>query len=409
MIDSSPTSPAAAAPIRLLVFSTLFPNAVQPSHGVFVENRLRHLLADGSVTAEVIAPVPWFPSAGRMFGRYSIFTKIAAQETRSGVTVRHPRYAVIPHIGMSLAPFLLYAAARRVVTRLFAEGHRFDLIDAHYFYPDGVAAAMLGRRLGLPVTITARGSDVNLISDFILPRRMVRWAAEQADGLIAVSDALAKKMSGIGIDSTKITVLRNGVDLATFHPIPRDAARRQLQIAGPTLISVGNLLMSKGQNIAIRALPMLPNCRLLLVGDGSDRAKFERLAGSLGVGDRVRFIGRVHHADLARYYAAADILVLPSVREGWPNVLLESMACGTPVIASSVGGIPEIITVPAAGRLMTERTPEALAEAARELLDDPPPRSATRAYAEGFSWDATTRGQKVLFSRILAERSGAPS
>ena len=137
------------APIRLLMFSTLFPNAVQPSHGVFVENRLRHLLADGGVTAQVIAPVPWFPSAGRLFGRYAAFAKVAGQETRFGLTVRHPRYVVIPRVGMTLAPFLLYATARAAVAQLLAEGHRFDLIDAHYFYPDGIAAVMLGRRFGL--------------------------------------------------------------------------------------------------------------------------------------------------------------------------------------------------------------------------------------------------------------------
>lgn len=391
----------AHAPIRLLVFSTLFPNAVQPSHGVFVENRLRHLLAEGGVTAQVIAPVPWFPSAGRLFGRYAAFARVDAQETRFGLSVHHPRYIVIPRVGMTLAPFLLYAAARTAVAQLLADGHRFDLIDAHYFYPDGIAAVMLGKRFGLPVTITARGSDINLISRYALPRQMIRWAADHADGIIAVSAALAERMSAIGIEPAKITVLRNGVDLDAFHPMPNDVVREELGIAGPTLIAVGNLLLSKGQDVAIRALNMLPNCCLVLVGDGSDRARFHRLAESIGVSDRVRFVGRISHADLARYYAAADISVLPSVREGWPNVLLESMASGTPAIASNVGGIREIIRVPEAGRLMVERTPEALASAVRTLLADPPSRAATRAYAEGFSWEATSRGQKQLFERIL--------
>jgi len=407
MIAAAPPQQGSGRPIRLLLFSTLFPNAVQPSHGVFVENRLRHLLGDGGVTARVIAPVPWFPSAGRRFGRYAAYAKVAAEETRFGIAVRHPRYVVIPRVGMTLAPFLLYAAARPAVARLLAEGHRFDLIDAHYFYPDGIAAIMLGGRFGLPVTITARGTDLNLIPRYALPRRMIQWAAGRANGLITVCQALKDTLVDLGVAAERVTVLRNGVDLALFRPGDRAAQRQRYGLDGPTLISVGHLIRRKGHHLPIQALAMLPGVRLLIVGDGPERAALEATAAGAGVADRVRFLGRRPHDELPDLYGAADALVLASSREGWANVLLEAMACGTPVVASNVWGTPEVVATPEAGRLMAARTSEALADAARALLADPPSRAATRAYAEGFSWDATSRGQKALFERILAERPAA--
>ena len=176
--------------LRLLTFSTLYPNAVQHRHGIFVEQRLRQLLRSGAgnnaVETKVVAPVPWFPLPQRRFGRYGEYARVPADEYRHGIDVYHPRYPVIPRIGMHLAPGLLAAAVKPTLRRLRQRGFDFQLIDAHYFYPDGVAAVALGRQLGVPVTVTARGSDLNLIADFPLPRRMIRWAAAHSAGLITV-------------------------------------------------------------------------------------------------------------------------------------------------------------------------------------------------------------------------------
>jgi glycosyltransferase involved in cell wall biosynthesis len=399
---SSVSSPAndIGRPVRLLLFSTLYPNAAQPHHGVFVENRLRHLLATGGVTARVVAPVPWFPVTGGAFGQYAAFARAPRAESRYGVEVGHPRYPVIPRFGMTLAPLLLYLAARRSVARLLADGHRFDVIDAHYFYPDGVAAILLGRRFRLPVTITARGTDINLIPQYALPRRMIRWAARNAAHMITVCQALKDSLVGLGVDAARVTVLRNGVDLQMFRPGDRDLQRRRYDLDGPTLISVGHLIERKGHDLAIGALPSLPGMRLLIAGEGPEHGALEILATRLGVADRVRFLGRRPHEELADLYGAADALVLASSREGWANVLLEAMACGTPVVASDVWGTPEVVAVPEAGRLMRARTSEALAEAVNALFADLPSRAATRAYAERFSWDATSAGQKAIFSRF---------
>jgi teichuronic acid biosynthesis glycosyltransferase TuaC len=392
-------------PISVLAFSTLYPNRETPYHGIFVENRLRRLVGSGEVASMVVAPVPWFPFEHRMFGRYATFARVSRQERRHGITVLHPRYALIPKLGMSSAPFLMYGSLKNFAADILRTRFRFDLIDAHYFYPDGVAAVLLGRRLGKPVVITARGTDVNLLPEYGVPRRLVRWAAAQAAGIVTVSEALRERLIELGVPGNRIEVLRNGVDLELFAPQERAAARRELgrDAKGPVVLSVGWLAPQKGFDLVIRAAAALPDTLLVIVGEGPEKAALQRLARDLQTGERVRFLGTMPQQRLATLCNAADVLVLASAREGLPNVVLEALACGTPVVATAVGGLPEIVRVRAAGRLVQERTPEAIAAALRDLLADPPARAAVRAYAERFGWGPTTAGQIRLFRSILAE------
>ncbi|HLI21740.1 MAG TPA: glycosyltransferase family 4 protein [Stellaceae bacterium] len=401
--DSAGAAPAWAGVPRIVTFTTLFPNAAAPSHGVFVENRLRHLIASGRAAARVVAPVPWFPSGAAMFGDYARFTKAPKREERHGLAIEHPRYPVVPKVGMTAAPLLLFLAALPVLRRLH-EVADFDLIDAHYFYPDGVAAALLGRALGKPVVITARGTDINLIPRHRLPRRMIRWAGAQAAGMIAVSEALRRAMIAIGLPAHRIRTLRNGVDLTMFQPTERDATRRILGLNGPTLLSVGHLIERKGHDRVIGALPKLPGFSLLIAGEGPERSHLEAQASMLGVSERVRFLGAIPHAELARIYSAVDALVLASSREGWPNVLLEAMACGTPVVASNVWGAPELVCDPAAGVLMPSLSAQGVVDGVKALFAALPARDATRRFAERYSWDETTAGQVRLFEEVLAAR-----
>ncbi|MBQ5942272.1 glycosyltransferase family 4 protein [Massilia sp. AB1] len=391
--------------MKLLTFSTLFPNEKQPGHGIFVETRLRELVASGQVSSRVVAPVPWFPSSHPRFGQYALYAGVPARERRHGLEIHHPRYVALPKVGMNVAPMLLAQGAKREIGRILDQGYDFDAIDAHYFYPDGVAAAMLGRYFKKPVVITARGSDVNLLPRYPLPRRMIQWAARQAKGIITVSNALKEGLVQLGVAPAAITPLRNGVDLEKFHPMNRDAVRAALGLRRFTLISVGHLVELKGHHLVIGALPRLPDTELLVAGSGPERARLEALARTLGVADRVRFLGAVPHAELAQYFNAADLMVLASSREGWANVLLESMACGTPVVASRVGGSPEVVAAPEAGILMGQYSSEGVAEAVQRLRERQPDRGAARRYAEGFSWDFTTRGQIDLFQKIIVEHA----
>lgn len=391
--------------MNLLVFTTLYPNAKQPHHGVFVENRLRHLLASSGYTATVVAPIPWFPSKHPSFGAYAEAAAVPRRETRHGLEVYHPRYPLLPKVGMNAAPFALYAAARRCVRQLMAEGRWFDLIDAHYFYPDGVAAALLARDLAKPFVVTGRGTDLNFIPRYALPRRMIRWAAQRADGLVTVCDALRDDLAALGVSRASATVLRNGVDLDVFRRDPASAAALRADLDAPVLLSVGHLIPRKGHDLVIRLLAQLGRGTLLLVGTGPEETRLRALAQQLGIADRVRFEGRVPHEELPRYYSAADALILASSREGWPNVLLESLSCGTPVVATPVNGTPEVIQDPVAGRVTSDRSVEELLAALQDLLAHPVDIAAVRRYAESFSWDATSRGQMALFERIVSGRN----
>ncbi|MBF0296011.1 MAG: glycosyltransferase family 4 protein [Magnetococcales bacterium] len=392
-------------PLRVLTFTTLFPDPARPTHGIFVGERLRHLLRSGAVEARVVAPVPWFPIAHPRLNPYVLQGRqVARREEFAGVEVLHPRYFLIPKLGMSTAPWFLARAALPVLTALLREGFDFDLIDAHYFYPDGVAAEWLGRRLQKPVVITARGTDLNLIPRHYLPRRMIAQAAHRAAGLITVSAALREVLVGMGIAEQRVRVVGNGVDLEKFAPVDRQEARARLGMTRFTLLSVGYLIDRKGHDVIIRALPNLPEVDLWIVGEGHRRRKLQELAEALGVAGRVRLVGEVAQARLRDYYGAADLLVLASDREGLANVLLEAMACGTRVAATRVWGAPEAVTAPEAGMLMDARTPEAIVAAVAQMRNRPPDPGATRRYAERFSWEKTSREQLELFLSIIAAK-----
>lgn len=393
------------SPVRVLLFSSLYPSAVRPIHGIFVETRLRELIKTGQVQATVVAPVPWFPFKGARFGDYGRFAATPHFEQRNGLDVHHPRYLLPPKVGMNLAPYTMALGALATVRRLQREGFDFDLIDAHYYYPDGVAASLLARWLGKPLVITARGTDLNLIPQHAYPRKLILQAARYASASIGVCQALMDSLRELGGEHAKLHTLRNGVDLTRFVPEPRESARQRLglPLGGRLLLSVGHLIERKGHFVAIGALPLLPaDVRLVIAGDGPDRAALQRQAEQLGVADRLIWAGVVPQPELKWWYSAADALTLCSSREGWANVLLESMACGTPVLATNIWGTPEVVSTPDAGLLLRERSSPALAEAWVALMQQAPPREATRQHAELFSWEPTTQGQLALFRGIVA-------
>ena len=388
--------------IKTLLFSTLYPSSARPIHGIFVETRLRELLKSGEVETKVVAPVPWFPFSGERFGEYGRCAATPRFEHRNGVDVHHPRYFLPPKVGMNIAPYMQALGALPTIKKMIREGFNFELIDAHYYYPDGVAAALLSKWLNKPLVITARGSDINQIAKYKIPHKLMVWAADRAAASIAVSRALSDAMADLGMPRERLRVFRNGVDLERFYPVSKTEARKGLGWPdAPTLISVGNLVENKGHHIAIELLTRLPGHRLGIIGDGPERLKLQLLAQRLGVFHRVIFTGRIDQKDLPTYYSAADVLILASSREGWPNVLLEAMACGTPVVASNVGGVPEIITSPDAGRMVEDLTANALADACNDLFANCLDLEVVRSHAQGFGWDATTEAQLRLFKGIV--------
>jgi len=389
--------------MQILLFSTLYPNSAQPHHALFVEQRLLHLIKDADVGARVVAPVPWFPFKNDCFGKYATFAKVPKQEERNGVTIYHPRYLVIPKIGMTLAPFLMFLCSLPLIWYLARDKIGFKLIDSHFLYPDGIAAILLGKTLSKPVTVTCRGSDVNLHMRFGLPYRITRCFLRRAKHVITVCQALKNELTCLKLDIVPITVLRNGVDTDVFHPVDRETARKVLNVNNEVWISVGRLAELKGHHLTIEALAKRPGATLMLLGDGSERENLIALTKKLDVVDRVKFFGNQPQAELKKYYCAADVMVLASSREGWANVLLESMACGTPIVATDVGGTSEVIDDNEFGVLINERSSEGILHAIDEIFNRSLERENILNYAKNMDWRCAVEGQVKIFTASITD------
>ncbi|MGR5245383.1 glycosyltransferase family 4 protein [Vibrio sp. PID23_8] len=392
--------------MKILTVTTLFPYANNPKHGVFIETRLRHLKQHfPDVEIKVIAPIPWFPFRQPMFGAYASYANAPLHENRFGMDVYHPRYVVVPKIGMTLTPHTLANTIYKKAAELIQQGFDFDIIDGHYFYPDGVAISQAAEKLGKPFTVTARGTDINLIPEFTKPKKDIQAVLKRSDHNMAVCEALRKEMITLGAEPNSVTTLRNGVDLELFSyvdELKQTALRAELNLPQdkPIIISVGHLIERKGHHFVIESLRQLPSVLLLIAGNGPDENQLKQQVIKNQLQDRVIFLGSLSQSELANYYGAANALVLASSREGWANVLLESMACGTPVVATNIWGTPEVVQNIQAG-VLVDRDSNSIAQGVQHLLENPPQRNHTRLYAEQFDWFTTSQGQYDVFSSLL--------
>ncbi|UTW54160.1 glycosyltransferase [Kordiimonas sp. SCSIO 12610] len=384
--------------IKILLFSSLFPHQYEPTLGIFVENRLRHLVATENVEAKVVAPVPYFPFKNKIFGRYGRAGAVPKRELRHDIDIYHPRFLTIPKLGERFNPTALYKSAISRLETLISDGFDFDIIDAHYLYPDGVAAMKLAETLGKPFTLTARGSDVTQIArQDPVARQQILEAIDKSYKTITVSSSLREELIQQGADPEKITVLRNGVDTDRFFPQERDKIRNDLNLTGNTMIYAGWLIARKRLDIVLEVTLKIPDLTTLIVGEGPERDKLEQQANALGIMNRAVFLGQKKPEEMAKYYSSADVLLLPSDREGWANVLLEAQACGTPVVTRDVGAAGDIVTNQNVGRIVEGDDPMVIAQSVQSLLSSNVDRNLVREHACKYSWDATSLGQYEIF------------
>jgi teichuronic acid biosynthesis glycosyltransferase TuaC len=375
--------------LRVLTFSTLFPHAGKPNQGIFVENQTRHLAKSGAAEVRVVAPLALAPWPLSRASHYADSRSLPAEERRNDLQIYRPRYASLPMLGWRFNDAAIVRACRPVLQQLRDEGFDFDVIDAQFFWPCGVAAAALATEFNVPLSIKSRGADIHFWTGREAVRRKVQAAAARADGMLAVSASLRQNMIELGFAAEKIRVHYTGIDLAAFSPRDQQAARARLGFKpGPLVASVGALIERKGHDLLIKAVAQLPGVQLSIAGQGPDEAALKALIASLGVGDRIRLLGSLPYAHLPDLYAAADISALCSKSEGLANVWVESMASGAPVVTFNVDGGPEAINCPEAGRLVpaNQRTPAAVAAAIADLLQNRASRDAVRACAQRFSW-----------------------
>lgn len=397
-------------PLRILTYTNLFPNHMHENRGIFIENRMRAFVEHSGAHLDVVAPIPYFPKLPWPT-RWSAFGQIAFEEERRGIRIYHPRYVVIPKVGMPMHGQSMYGASYNLLARLH-RANRYHLIDAHWIYPDGWAAVKIAKKLQIPVVLSARGNDINEYIEFPKIRPLIKWCLENCDHIISVCQALKDLMTPLGIPDAKITVVGNGVDLRTFHRVDREAARRQLALplGRQILLSVGLLEPRKGHHILIEALHLLRQRgidlpRLYIIGGGLWRDKLATLIRKFALQDEVTLVGERPNRDLKFWYSAADVMCLASDREGWPNVLLEALACGTPVVASSVFGIPEIIRCQDVGRVVEHRTPDMFARHIMNALTQSWEASKIIAFAQQHTWNKTAQEVQKVFAGVLQQCS----
>lgn len=392
---------------RVAVLSTLYPSPAQPTAGVFIEERMSRV--GHHLPVVVVAPVPWFPLQGLIRRWRPHFRPPAPrEEIRAGLRIYRPRFLSFPGIGKSLDGLLMALGSLPTLRRI-RRRHGLDIIDAHFAYPDGFAARLLGRWLKRPYTVTLRGTEPRLGRTRIRGA-LIRRALAGAARIFSVSDSLRQWAVTAGAEPRQTEVVGNGVDTGRFRPVPRAHARAALGLSetAPVLITVGGLTERKGFHRVLECLPALrerwPDLQYLIVGGPSAEGDWrERLATQvreLGLTDSVHFLGTVAPDALRIPLSAADVFVLATRNEGWANVLLEALACGVPVVTTDVGGNREVISDPALGRIVPFGDSGALREAINRALTGPWDHDGIRRYAESQAWERRVAQLHAAFCAI---------
>ncbi len=389
--------------MRILTLTNLYPNSIQPHRAAFNRQQLAALARHHGV--RVIAPVAWtdeFAARWRGSGNGCLERFERPDE---GTAVEHPRYWFTPGLLRGTYGRSYLWSVRPAFERAVAE-FQPDVVYAPWAYPDGWAAVRLGREAGVPVVVKVLGSDVLQLPRYPGRRRATVEALQQADRVVAVSRDLAERVVGLGISPAFIRVIYDGVNADLFNPGPRAAARARLGLAEetPVLLFVGNLLPVKAPDVLLDACERLTAQELdfacYLVGDGPLKPSLERRVRERGLSGRVTLCGALPHSRLPDWFRAASVVALPSYSEGVPNVLLEALACGTPFVASRVGGIPEIADS-GVSRLVPPGCADSLARALRPFLTRPAadtPASETHTLR---SWDDSATELAWLFEEAV--------
>ena len=385
--------------MRVLAITRIFPNAAEPQSAPF--NRLQLAALGRRCRVEVIATLPWFPGVG-LASRWSAAARLVhvpRQEQIAGLPVVHPRALYLPRLHGAAAGLYVTSLLPEVMAR---RGH-VDVVLGTWAYPDGCAAVALARLLGVPAVVKLHGSDLNVIARQRGPRLQLRALLPRAARVVAVSRALAGEAAALGVPADRIRLVRNGVDGERFRVGDRPAARAALGLAADRrlVLYVGHLKENKGVLDLASAMAAVEEADLAVLGGGEAAGRLEAALAPLG--ERARMLGERPHDEVPIWMAAADLVVLPSWNEGTPNVVIEALACGRRVVATRVGGTPDLITSPLLGELVPPKSPDALAEALnRALATDYDPDEVARA-APASSWDDSAAKLHAVLEEALRD------
>ncbi|MBS1809167.1 MAG: glycosyltransferase [Acidobacteria bacterium] len=399
--------------MNILSVTTLFPSRAQPVHAVFVHNRLKQVaeLLEDRGELRVIVPIPYFPF-DRHIPKYADRHRIPHSDQMGRLAVLYPRYLSIPAILKPLDGFFVLLAVWWAARRM-RKAFDFDVIDAHLAFPDGFAGVFLAWLWKKPLTITLRGHDVNVLPTdrFPIRKRQIQFALKHADRVIGVADALRRGAIALGADPSKAVTISNGVDLEKFFPVPKAEARQRLGLPSNRriVLSVGRIVENKGYHLIVEALHLMRMTGrsipfLVIVGGAADEAiypaKLRETIANLEMENDVLMAGAQLNETLRDWYSAADVYCLASETEGWPNVLLESLACGTPVISTNTWGTPEIICSDEYG-LLVERSAERIAAGLQTALTKEWKSQVMIDYASNHTWQKTAEKVIENFAAVI--------
>lgn len=397
--------------MRILMLSHMYPSAVNRTAGIFVHEQVR-ALRDLGHDVRVISPTGWAPPGLARWGRHR---EVPGVERVDGVPVLHPRKLTLPRalLGTRNAEAMLLAV--RGPMRRIRDRWPYDVVHAHMLVPDGWAAACMGAELEVPVVATAHRADVlDVPARGPAARDQVARAIDAIDRTVTVSHAIREAAEALGRPRRPVAVVPNGADDRVFTPRSTAEARAHLGLAldGPVISYVGKLVPRKGVDVLVEAMGILARRpsgapTLLAAGIGEMRPQLERRAAELGVAERIRFVGKVAHDDVAWWMAAGDVFVLPSFSEGLPTVVCEAMNCGRATVATAVDGTPEIVRDGETGLLVPPRDAAALAAALARVLDEPglAARMGERALDIGraeYTWRANAGRMTEIYAELVA-------
>lgn len=391
--------------LKVLLFTNLFPTPLDPTRGIFTAQLARALANTCDVT--VVCPLPWFPRLAFLarFKRWYEFAMVPRTYEIDRLTVHAPKYLVFPRISEPLLGVLMFLGTICCVKRLHSKA-AFDVINSMWLYPDSVAAGWIARLLGIAMVPTALGCDVNKMLKEPGKRPQIVDMLRSSRTIIAVSEPLRAGMASNGVEASRILTIPNGVDSNLFHVRDARTARDSLRLPGNkcTVVYVGRLSEEKGVETLLRAAALLAGRRktlsIHLIGDGPLRSVLKVLADSLELADTVHFEGAKSHAEVSMWISACDVFCLPSIREGCPNVINEALASGRPVVASRVGGIPDMVNEQA-GILVEPLQPSALAEAIEIALSRKWIPEIVSASMHGASWAAVAKRYVAAYQIAL--------
>lgn len=377
--------------MHILTFTTLFPNELHPNLGIFVRSRMEAYKKRYGPEWTVVAPVPYFPKIPfRSSGKYHKLARVPLLETSRGYSVHHPRYLIAPKIGMRWYGHSLAIGAIKTIERIHLQKN-IDLIDAHYVYPDGFAASIVANRLKIPLTISARGSDLVVYRNIPSILDRLSYAIRSCDSFIGVSKQLSEIARDLAPEQRFNYTIRNGIDLERFSLKDRTNARRILNIEldKKVFLSVGNLVPLKGFDLLIRAIAAIKDkeASLYILGTGPLGQSLSRLSMQLGVAEQIHLMGHIPNEELQTWYAAADYFIMASQSEGSPNAVCEALGMGLPIIGTDIPSIREIVVSDALGIVAEERTEAGLAKCMQLALEKTWDKDTILSVGRSRSWD----------------------